>query len=135
LSLFENENLILLKRYLDVASLRQRIIAHNIANINTPGFKRYGVRFEDMLQNALNPKKVLLAAPLKQHLTNQPDMSHIIPIIENYYTTTMRADDNNVDLEQEMTTLAANTISYGLAAQRLSGKLEQLSYVITSREG
>ena len=135
MSLFENENLVLLKRYLDMASLRQRVTAHNIANLNTPGYKRYGVRFEDMLQNALNPKKLPLAAPLKQHLVNQPDMRQITPIVEKNYTTTMRADENNVDLEQEMTLLAANTICYNLAAQRLSGKLEQLSYVITSRGG
>lgn len=135
LSLFESESLTLLKKYLDVVSMRQRVVAHNVANINTPGYKCCHVRFEDRLQAALNPKKLSLATPLKQHLGNRPDVRKILPVVERNYSTTLRADTNNVNLDQEMTLLAANTICYNLAAQRISGELEQLSHVITSSRG
>jgi flagellar basal-body rod protein FlgB len=133
LALFNSESFGLLKNYLDVASLHQKVVAHNIANLNTPGYKRLSVSFEDELKEALNSEKLPLATPLKQHLNNRPDWQQVSPSLERNYTTTMRADANNVDLEQEMTLLTANTICYNLAVQRLSGKFEQLSYVITSR--
>jgi len=133
LALFTGESLALLKNYLDVASLRQRVAAHNLANLNTPGYKRLSVRFEDKLQKALNSEKLPLATPLEQHIKNRPDLREVSPSVERNYTTTMRADLNNVNLEQELTLLAANTVCYSLAAQRLSGKFEELSYVITSR--
>jgi flagellar basal-body rod protein FlgB len=133
LDLFNRESFGFLKNYLNVASIRQKVVAHNIANLNTPGYKRLSVRFEDKLKEALNSEKLPLVTPLKQHLNNQPDWQQVSPSLERDYTTTMRADANNVDLEQEMTLLTANTICYNLAVQRLSDKFEQLSYVITSR--
>ncbi|HHU31829.1 MAG TPA: flagellar basal body rod protein FlgB, partial [Clostridia bacterium] len=46
----------LLQKALNVASLRQDVLAHNIANVNTPGFKRSFVSFEESLQQALSSK-------------------------------------------------------------------------------
>lgn len=132
MALFTSEGFVLLKNYLNVASLRQRVVAHNMANLNTPEYKRLNVRFEEKLREALNPERLPLNTPLNKHINKEPDLRQVSPSLERNYTT-MRADANNVDLEQEMTTLAANTICYNLAVQRLSGKFEQLSYVITSR--
>jgi flagellar basal-body rod protein FlgB len=43
----------LLKSVMDAAALRQRVFAHNLANLNTPGFRRMEVRFEEELRRSL----------------------------------------------------------------------------------
>ncbi|HAU32303.1 MAG: Flagellar basal body rod protein FlgB [Desulfotomaculum sp. 46_296] len=131
--LFENDNIVLLAKYLNVASMRQKLIAHNIANISTPGYKSLTLRFEDCLQDALNPDKVNLGTSREEHISNIPDANKLEPFVEKDNTSGMRADANNVNLEHEMTVLSANTIQYNLVMQRLTDNLQQLSYVITSR--
>ncbi len=130
--LFESENITLLAKYLDVETLRQKLVAQNIANISTPGYKRLNLRFEDCLQDALNPDKMNMETSLENHISNIPDVNKLEPFVEKDNTSETRADLNNVNLEHEMTILSANTIQYNLVMQRLTGSLQQLSYVITS---
>lgn len=131
--MFENENIILLAKYLNVATMRQKLIAHNIANISTPGYKSLNLRFEDCLQDALNPDKVKLETFMGKHISNIPDANKLEPFVEEDNTSEMRADSNNVNLEHEMTVLSSNTIQYNLVMQRLTDSYQQLSYVITSK--
>ncbi|MFH0880983.1 MAG: flagellar basal body rod protein FlgB, partial [Lentisphaerota bacterium] len=42
-----------LNKMLDVSALRQRVLANNLANINTPGYKRLDVKFRDELTDAI----------------------------------------------------------------------------------
>ena len=133
MSLYENENITLLAKYLDVETMRQKLIAQNIANISTPGYKSLNLRFEDCLQDALNSDKVNLETSLDNHFSNIPDPKKMEPFVEKDDTSKMRADLNNVNLEHEMTVLSANTIQYNLVIQRLSGSFQQLSYVIRGR--
>ena len=49
------ERIELLTRLLDVAAMRQDVIAQNVANVNTPGYGTLGVAFEDALKQALTP--------------------------------------------------------------------------------
>lgn len=49
-----------LEQALSAASLRQKVISNNIANVNTPGFKKSNVIFEDLLQEAINGEKLQL---------------------------------------------------------------------------
>ncbi len=119
----------LLRKELDVTALRQRVIANNIANVNTPNFKKSVVRFEEFLQNALtNGDGFRATALLPDQATGLPE-----PVVEREASTSMRADGNNVDVDQEMTSLAVNTILYQTAAQELNERLMLLSYVITGR--
>lgn len=54
MKLIDSHHSQLLSRAMDTYSLRQRVTASNIANIDTPGFKKHEVRFEDELQNVQN---------------------------------------------------------------------------------
>jgi len=110
---------------LDTAALRQRTIAHNIANLNTPGFKRYQVSFPQALQKAQG-------LPLRR-----TDLRHLPaaaaagqPLVTRDESTGMRADGNNVDIDREMVELAQNGLDYQFAARQVSGRLAMLSYVI-----
>jgi len=123
----------LLRKELDAGALRQRVIANNIANVNIPRFKRSVVRFEESLQEALGKDTLPLLTTDPRHIGGAKPPDELRPEVERDEGTTMRADGNNVDIDQEMALLAANTIMYNAAAQELNERLALLSYVITGR--
>ncbi|MGQ9824805.1 MAG: flagellar basal body rod protein FlgB, partial [Desulfotomaculales bacterium] len=57
---FGSTVLVVLKKQLDASALMQKVIANNLANINTPGFKKSSVRFLDALREALDTRTVPL---------------------------------------------------------------------------
>ncbi|MGI9951221.1 flagellar basal body rod protein FlgB [Moorellaceae bacterium AZ2] len=128
--MFLTPTLQVLSKALDAAALRQRTIAHNIANVNTPGFKRYYVTFEDELRRALNGEGGL---PLyRTHPRHLPqDALSLEPRVEQERTTSMREDGNNVDVDREMVELVMNSINYNLMVQQLNGRLGMLRHVIS----
>lgn len=118
-----------LERALDAATLRQRTIAHNIANINTPGFKRQEVSFEAQLSRVLGLEpRVSLSRSSSRHLPAAGE--DLAPEVSRDSATTMRTDGNNVDIDREMVNLAQNSLNFNLAAQQLNARLAMLRYVI-----
>ncbi|MGB9660793.1 MAG: flagellar basal body rod protein FlgB [Moorellaceae bacterium] len=118
-----------LTRALETAALRQRTIAHNIANVNTPGFKRYYVTFEEDLRRALDMQGGL--SLYRTHPLHLPQSDvRVEPQVEQERGTSMREDGNNVDIDREMVELAMNSLNYNLAVQQLNGRLGMLRYVI-----
>lgn len=128
--MFDNPLMIALSRQLDSAALTQRVIANNVANVNTPGFKKSYVSFGEELKRALDNKAPAMATSHPRHMGGPSDISEIAPRVEQERSTTMRYGQNNVDIDQEMVNLAANTILYDFSANALSGKLGLLGYVI-----
>lgn len=117
---------------LDGLLARQRAIAHNVANANTPGYKCVTVSFEDELKKALGRTGGLpLMRTHPDHLPRPVDLSEVRARAVKENTFTMRQDGNNVDLDREMISLAANTIRYQAAAELLRRKLGGLAYVIS----
>ncbi|WP_366922998.1 flagellar basal body rod protein FlgB [Metallumcola ferriviriculae] len=114
----------LLTKALNVGAIRQRVISNNIANINTPGFKRSFVTFEDQLQEAL--------ARTEGFANKQVGVK---PEIIQDESSSMRQDGNNVDMDKEMANLAMNSINYSTAARQLNKKFAMLRYVITEGRG
>ncbi|MBS3939186.1 MAG: flagellar basal body rod protein FlgB [Peptococcaceae bacterium] len=106
----------LLHRGLDAAALRQRTIANNVANANTPGFKRSFVTFEEHVRDAIDRRSF---SPGAMTARLQQDRG-----------TSMREDGNNVSVEHEMVLMAANTVQYQALSQQLSERLSLLRYVI-----
>lgn len=97
----------LTKKALDITSLRGKVIANNIANVNTDGYKRYYVDFEENLKNETSKIQV------------KKDTS-----------TSMREDGNNVDIDSEMVDESANTLMYNALISDISTRLSIQSYVI-----
>src|SRR2546423_154993 len=113
-------NINLLSRLLDVASLRHRVIAHNVANVNTPGFHRLEVSFEGELERAMAQGR-------------SEDVSHAAAKVVEGAGGTERMDGNNVDIDVEMGQLNKNTLLYRTYSQVLSVKLNALRSAITGR--
>ncbi len=87
----------LLQGVLGATSLRQRVIAGNIANQNTPGFTRQTVRFEDLVRSALE---------------NGDETSSIVAQIASDEASPAGPDGNNVSIEKEMNSLRENRLVY-----------------------
>ena len=121
-----------LSKYLDTALLRQEVIANNIANVNTPGFKRSYVVFEEELRQAMGVTDSLqMERTHPRHFGGGDSLEGIEPEVGTDTSTSTRVEGNNVDVEEEMAELAMNGINYYLAAQQLNNKLAMLSHVIS----
>jgi flagellar basal-body rod protein FlgB len=87
-----------LERALTGSSLRQQAIAQNIANVNTPGYKRQDVDFQSALAAAWNQ--------------GQSAVSSVQPTEQADPNAVMRADGSSVDIDQEAATQAQNGLQY-----------------------
>lgn len=131
MELFSSPVMVGLKKELDAGALRQRVIADNIANINTPNFKKSTVEFESLLKKALGRAPVELVTTHPRHFGGRPVLAELQPEVRVNGATSMRADGNNVDIDEEMVNLSANGIKYQAAARELSERYSLLSLVIT----
>jgi flagellar basal-body rod protein FlgB len=121
---------------------RQETIAHNIANVDTPGFRAQEVRFEEQLRAALagptrRPEvtRLGLATTHQSHLPLEPRARAVdSPIqIGESLDGTLRNDGNTVDVDRQMTQLAETQVIYNALAQAQINRFAKLRSVI--REG
>lgn len=117
----------LIKKGLDVSSLRQKTISSNVANINTPNYKVNKVEFEEYLTKAKD--EISLKATHNKHFGIK-SLEDIEPKVEKRENTSLNDNGNNVDIDLEMTELAANEIYYSILIQQLNAKFSNLNYVI-----
>jgi len=116
-------------------SLRQQVISHNIANVDTPGFKASDVSFETQLKRALsdaNAGELPLQTTHAAHLTARRAVteSQVRPQIVRLQGTRLRSDGNNVDIDREMARLAETTLEYNTLIEALNLRLSLLKQVI-----
>ncbi|MBR5336911.1 MAG: flagellar basal body rod protein FlgB [Lachnospiraceae bacterium] len=98
-----------LNKAADASWLRHQAIANNIANIDTPYYKRQDVDFESVLEYELRHFQYEpLDVKVKNVHLNRLDVSTYTDM-ENY---SYRIDKNNVDVDQEASQLAKNQIKY-----------------------
>lgn len=116
-----------IEKALDASWLRNEVIAHNIANVDTPGYKKKTVAFEEYFNDYRN--EMLLKGPEVKRVIDQA--SEIEPKVRTDYSKlSTRLDGNNVDIEAEMALMAKNTIKYNTLIQRISGSFRSIKTVI-----
>ncbi len=93
-------------RFLDASALRARIIAHNVANQNTPGYRRKDVRFEEFLARAAERGGGGRLFSVRPQVYEPPG-------------GTVKPDGNNVVLEDEIALNAKNEILFQVVSQAL----------------
>ncbi|HHW73830.1 MAG TPA: flagellar basal body rod protein FlgB [Firmicutes bacterium] len=116
-----------LSRALSASSLRQKVIAHNLANLNTPGFKRYRVDFEKQLSRAQG-QAISLKRSRGRHLG--AGSKEAAPAVRVDSAAIRRVDGNNVDLETEMLDLVTNQLRYNTYVQQINNRFSMWRYVI-----
>lgn len=123
-----------LGRGLAAANLRQEVISNNIANVNTPNFKKSDVVFEELLAKEIGMDDSGRLPLVRTHDRHLPVgmTGGAKAIIQEDDTTTMRVDNNNVDIDIEMASLAKNQLYYNAMATELGSYVNKLKNVITS---
>ncbi|MFO7848417.1 MAG: flagellar basal body rod protein FlgB [Spirochaetia bacterium] len=130
------KNLDILHRTMDTSMYRQQVTADNIANADTPNFKRSDVNFEAELKRALDSERrqprIKMETTNPRHISNQR--------VENYrdvkprrvldYLSTSDNNGNNVDIEEESMLLLQNQLRYNLMTRSLSDKFTRINMVL-----
>jgi len=127
-----------LEKSMDVESLRRKVIADNVANVDVPHFKRSEVNFESELKRALSQNKDVNENRLPAILSDEKhipffierDIKSVSPRINVDYTTSMRNDGNNVDIEKEMVDSSKNTMRYNALVSALNHNYKMLKTVV-----
>jgi flagellar basal-body rod protein FlgB len=112
---------------LDGLSARHAAIADNIANVNTPGYKRKEVPFEDALARPVQDQ----TSPCTGAASGTPHP--FTPCVTRDTDSAARADGNNVDIEAEMVRLAETSLRYETLTQYVGGFFSGLKAVINAK--
>lgn len=125
-----------MQRGMEAASMRHEVISDNIANVNTPNFRKSDVVFEDLLAKEIYGdeeagRRLKMVRTRDKHLPMEVHR-RAAPVIQRDETTIMRVDDNNVDIDMEMASLAKNQLYYNALATEMKGHFAKLKSVITS---
>ncbi|BER91325.1 flagellar basal body rod protein FlgB [Atrimonas thermophila] len=120
----------LLERGLDFAAQRQELLASNIANVETPGYKRRDLDFESLLKGLEEQGGELnLARTSSRHLPGYVARSEeLFPVKEE--NITIRDDGSSIDVEREMVTLLENGLYYQTLSKLTAGKFNLLRTVL-----
>jgi flagellar basal-body rod protein FlgB len=129
------KNLAILTREMDVSVLRGNVIANNVANADTPNFKRSVVNFEAQLKRALDSEK---AERFPQYVTDSRhivfqkpmDWRDVSPRRVLDYLTEAKNNGNNVDIEEEGMNALNNQLLYTTLAQVISSEFQRVNIVL-----
>lgn len=126
---------------------RQQVLSQNIANADTPGYKRLDVSFEGALADAVSSDRAATSSGrgavgsgtqwwdrpsgLRHAGTSSLQTAGVTPATTRDDTTTVRADGSNVDADNEMAELASNQLAYNTATDLLAARFAQMRTAIT----
>ena len=96
-----------LERYMDLLSARQKLVASNIANADTPGYQTQDIDFQSEFQNALG-------APQAHSVAGLPNKN----------------DGNNVSIDRESRLLAENALRFQAASALMHSEIAKLRSAI-----
>lgn len=130
MKLFSNPSQRLIEQSLSAASLRQKTISQNIANVDTPNYKAQKTVFKHQLDQAVEGQRLNAYRTDDRHLEfgNKQTSSPASVIKRN--NTMFNHNGNNVDIEHEMSEMAKNQIYYNAMIERVNGRFNSLNTVI-----
>ena len=100
-----------LERYMDLLSARQKVVASNIANADTPGFKTKDIDFQSEFQSAIRA---------------------VNPMPLEVGGLQVKNDGNNVNIDRESRLLAENDIRFNLASNLMRSEIQAIRAAIQS---
>ncbi len=122
--IFQTDNYQLARKLLDASVLRQAAIATNVANAETPGFRRLDIApdFATQLRTRLASGSLGRTADSIQPLLS-----------EDQTARSVRPDGNTVELERELLAMNRNAVEYDFLTEVVSRNIKQLKLAITGR--
>lgn len=119
-----DNNYLLARKLLDASVVRQEAIASNIANAETPGYKRL-----DISNDFANQLKAKLEAG--EGIQDLDDMQP--KVIQDSHARSLRPDGNTVEMEKELLEMNRNGVEYDFLTELVSRNIKQLRMAITGR--
>lgn len=132
--LFNKTNLPLVSKALDSAMLRSRVIANNIANVTTPGYRRVEVSFENELRDALDRTQLQGTTTDEKHIPlGRKNLTDVNANAYHPIDATLPSGVNNVDIDTEMAKLAETQLSFNYAVKYGQGIFKKMNAAIQGR--
>jgi flagellar basal-body rod protein FlgB len=100
--------------------IRQKAIANNIANVNTPGYRRSDIRFEELLAKAIGSK-------------GEIEPSELEPKFYQPKTTQVKTNGNDVAMDTEVGELVKNSLRYKTYILLMKKKYRQMEMAIKTQ--
>ena len=122
-NLYEQENYLVAKKLLDATHLRHESLSNNLANVETPGFKRRDLpkTFSVELRRAVERKDFRRVKSLLPRS------------LEDRGAKPVRMDGNTVQLDEELLAMNRNALNYEYLTQMVSGSIKELNLAIKGR--
>ncbi len=122
--IFQTDNYQLARKLLDASVLRQEAIATNVANAETPGFRRLDIAPDFATQL----KSRMAAGDFAQTASSlRPQLS------EDQTARSVRPDGNTVEIERELLVMNRNAVEHEFLSEIVSSNIKQLKLAITGR--
>ena len=123
-----NRTISLLERSLDLRSLNQRVLASNIANMDTPNYKAVELEVADEMnrEKKSNPGIPLVRTHVNHLPVKNRAMNRVTLKAAKAPDFSLRGDGNTVDIDRTMGQLAKNTLLFNAATQLISSKFKGL---------
>ena len=119
------------RQFLDLASLRHKLISGNVANVSTPGYKTQDIDFKsELAKSSQNTNSIVGAVTHRGHI---PFGQHPERLPEINSTKVARGDLNSVDIDREIPKMAQNELEFTIGAKLLQMKFEGLRKAIISK--
>ena len=96
-----------LERYMDLLSVRQKLVASNIANADTPGYRTQDIDFQSEFQNAIGSPQIIQVGGLQ-----------------------VKNDGNDVSLDREARLLSENALRFQMASQLMKSQIHAVQSAI-----
>ena len=119
----------LLNRGLGAAWTRNKVLQNNIANSDTPGFKASQVEFRDIIQAESNTGSLQMKVSNSRHISASASETQGVIVRQNL-NRSYRMDENSVDVEAEMASLARNSLHYNTMIRKINSEFTKLRMAV-----
>ena len=121
--LYSMQNYVISNKLLDKSHLNHEVLSHNLANVETPGYKRSKIDpvFDSKLEALVDSNKANKVKDLKPNT------------IVDYDSKPVRVDGNNVSLDKELLLINQNALNYEFLTNSVSGTIKHLNTAIRGR--
>jgi len=117
-----------MEQYMTRLSKRQQVVASNLANIDTPGYRTKDISFHTTIQDLLSNQSVPLRTSRPEHMALPGlNFTPLEPEVVEPNNLPSRGDLNNVDLDRELLKMTETSFGYSLMTQLLRGKFRTLA--------
>jgi flagellar basal-body rod protein FlgB len=124
-----------LEKSMNAYSMRQKVLANNVANVMTPGYRAQKVSFEEEYRQMLNPPTTLrMTRTHESHQqVAQKTFRQVQPRVEFKDSPINDTGLNNVDIDREMAEMAENSLRYEMSTKLIHKRFANLKSAVRGR--